>query len=185
MRRLRARAGMLALVVAMSGAAWAKGEAKGESKKAQKQVSEVQTFKNEFQTAWNEGDFAAIKKMYSENAVAVSPEGNRSVGRDQIVLSEQEAKTQGDFKGTTSNFQVESVRPLTQDLALVSVKQQVAGLDDPSIPSEYDIVAVLEKHGRDWKIVDQRAFPSRDLAIGGAGQECPPPGTGGAGQGGV
>jgi uncharacterized protein (TIGR02246 family) len=169
-------------MIAMSGAAWAKGESK-----AQKQVSELKQFRDNFQMAWNQRNFAAIRDMYSENAVSVDPEGQRAVGRNQILLNEQQMQTKGPFRGTTSNFRIESIRPLTKDLALVTVNQQIAGLRDPSIPSEYEIVSVLEKEHGDWKIVDSRAFPSREAqAVGGAGPSQPSehqcPGMGGAGQ---
>jgi uncharacterized protein (TIGR02246 family) len=179
MRRLAARAGVMALMFAMTGAAWAKGE----SKKAQKQVTELQKFQSEYETAWNEGDFDTIKDMYSENAIFVSPEGDRTVGRDQIISGAEQMKTEGPLQGTTSEFRLQSVRPLGDEFALVTLNQEVSGLD-PNMPSEYELVSVLQKDGGDWKIVDQRAFPSRELGIGGAGQECPP-GTGGAGQEGV
>ncbi len=186
MRRLGARAGLLALMVAMSGAAWAKGESKGESKKTQKSVSELQKFNQEFQTAWNEGDFKKLEDLYAEDAIAVGPKGERVVGRDEIVQTEEKMKTQGPLRGTTSNFQLESVRQLSNDLYLATFKQEVAGLNKPGMPSEYSVISVLKKDGRDWKIVDQRVFPSGEQAIGGAGQECPPQsGTGGAGQEGV
>ncbi len=178
MRRMGARAGLIALMVAVAGAAWAKDE----SKKVKKEVSELQEFNKEYEKAWNDNDFGKIKDLYSKNAIFVAPNGDRIVGRDDIVSGAEEMKKEGPLAGTSSQFRISSVRPLGDDLMLVTLNQHVTGLD-PNMPSEYEIVSVLEKEGGDWKFIDQRSFPSRELGIGGSGQECP--GTGGAGQEGI
>jgi uncharacterized protein (TIGR02246 family) len=171
MQRLGTKAGLIALMTALSGAAWATEAPSYESSKlGQEQYKELEKFRAQYEKALNGRDFKALGKMFSENAVAEAPDGRRMVGRDQIV-SGIESMSTGAAARSHSRFEINSVRPLGKDMALVTVSERIEGAQ-PGTPNQIDIVSLTEKEHGKWKVLDYRAFPARgteQTGIGGAG----------------
>ncbi len=116
---------------------------------------------NEFATAWNRHDAAAMAALWAEKGDHMEPDGRTVFGRDEVQkLFEIEHRSV--FKDSELHLAVEHVRMTTDAVAVVDGTYELFGATDTrgnkiGIRAGY-FTSVVSKQGDAWKVTANRLF---------------------------
>ncbi|HWE35368.1 MAG TPA: SgcJ/EcaC family oxidoreductase [Isosphaeraceae bacterium] len=136
-------------------AAAPKGAERGDDERA------IRALVDTFTKAFNAGDAAAVAATYTDGAVVVDEDGQRTVGR--AAIQGQYAGSFADGPGAKIAIRAESLHFLGPETALEegrAIVTPAAGLGDPE-SSRY--TAIYVKHGGLWHQAAVRDMPDKDL----------------------
>jgi uncharacterized protein (TIGR02246 family) len=107
----------------------------------------------QLETAWNNSDSVAWSKLFAEDADFIHVLGGHFFGRESI---EQGHRLIFDtvYKGSVNRFQVEKIRFLSEDVAIVFVFASLK-VNNPGVPPQIYARPTLTAQRRDgrWEIV--------------------------------
>ena len=106
--------------------------------------------------AWKSNDGAAVGGFFVEDGTLINPFGHRAAGRTQVAAMYSEYFS-GMLRGTTTTFELGSVRALGADLAFVDAEQVINGPDDKPVLVVH-LAALLRREGDRWRFVDGRPY---------------------------
>ncbi|MEO6809800.1 MAG: SgcJ/EcaC family oxidoreductase [Isosphaeraceae bacterium] len=101
-----------------------------------------------FIKAFNAGDAEATAATYSETAIVVDEQGERTEGRDAI--RDQYADAFADSPGSTISIQVDARRFLGPETAIEVGRTTITPKEDGEIPETTRFTTVYVKHGGHW-----------------------------------
>jgi uncharacterized protein (TIGR02246 family) len=126
--------------------------ARGDDEKA------IKALLDEFIRAFNAGDAVAAAATYTETALVVDDQGERTEGRDAI--RDQYAGSFADSPGSTITIQVDALRFLGQETALEEGRTTIKPAEGHGAPEITRFTAVYVKDGGKWlqsAVRDERA----------------------------
>jgi uncharacterized protein (TIGR02246 family) len=91
---------------------------------------EVEKLAADWAAAFSRADAKTLAALYTENAIRVTPEGGRIVGRDAIG-EEFAANFAGPWKGAAIKITVGAVQPVAPDIAVGEGTYEVTGVKGP------------------------------------------------------
>lgn len=144
-------------VVAVSAAVLAVGLA---STSAQTKDPAVDKLAADWAAAFAKADVKALASLYTDNAVRITPEGGRVVGRDAIS-KEFATNFAGPWKGATIKIEIGSVQPVGPDIAVGEGTYEVTGVTGPDgkpvPPIKGSYVNTMVKKGGAWVLASNAA----------------------------
>jgi uncharacterized protein (TIGR02246 family) len=114
----------------------------------------------DWSAAFAHADAKALASFYTENAVRVTPEGGKVVGRSAIE-KEFASNFAGPFKGATIKINVGAIETVGPDIAVNEGTYEVSGVmgpdgkPAPAIKGSY--LNTIVKKGGAWKIAGNAA----------------------------
>lgn len=105
---------------------------------------------------WKTNDGAAVAGDFVEAGSLINPFGQRADGRAAIAAMYAEY-FRGMLRGTSTTFQIASVRSVEGDHAFVDVEQTVIGPDGQVVLAAH-LAALLRRESGGWRIVDGRPY---------------------------
>lgn len=115
------------LVMAVSASVLAIGLA---STSAQTKDPAVDKLAADWAAAFARADVKALASLYTDNAIRITPEGGRVVGRDAIS-KEFTTNFAGPWKGAKIKISVGAVQPVSPDIAVGEGTYEVTGVTGP------------------------------------------------------
>jgi uncharacterized protein (TIGR02246 family) len=109
-----------------------------------------------YATAWATNDGATVADCFVEDGTLINPFGERAEGRAAIAALYAEYFG-GMLRGTTTSFELDSVRPIERDHAFADGTQTIYG-PDGSVVLAVHLAALLRRDGDDWRFVDGRPY---------------------------
>jgi uncharacterized protein (TIGR02246 family) len=106
--------------------------------------------------AWKTNDGSAVAGFFTEDASLINPFGERADGRAAIAA----LYTQyfgGMLRGTTSSFELSSVRAVENNHCFVDGEQTIKGADG-NVALVVHLTSLLRREGTDWRISDGRPY---------------------------
>lgn len=107
------------------------------------------------------GDAKALAAFYTENAIRVSADGGKVIGRSAIE-KEFAANFAGPWKGTKITINVGSIQHVTPDIAVNEGTYEVTGAvapdGKPAPPLKGDYLNTVVKKGGAWILVSNAAI---------------------------
>jgi uncharacterized protein (TIGR02246 family) len=111
--------------------------------------------------AWNAGDAAAFAALWTTDGAVVSPQGQRTEGREQIER-EQAAGFAGPMKGTIHTLAAAAIRRPENDVAVVDGEAVIANLRMPDgttfPPLSANFTAVCVDRDGTWLIAHMVSY---------------------------
>lgn len=105
---------------------------------------------------WKTNDGAAVAGDFVEAGSLINPFGQRADGRAAIAAMYSEY-FRGMLGGTSTTFQIASVRPVASDHAFVDVEQTIVGRDGQVVLAAH-LATLLRREPDGWRIVDGRPY---------------------------
>ena len=115
--------------------------------------------------AWNAGDLEGYRKLLTEDADVVSATGRKSAGRDAVIALSAEQKRLPSYRDATiTATEIDAIRLVTPDVALVDATYRMTGVRIPAIPPRQgrlrdSILFVMVQQDGAWRIASIRALP--------------------------
>jgi uncharacterized protein (TIGR02246 family) len=100
------------------------------STSAQTKDPAVDKLAADWAAAFAKADVKALASLYTDNAIRISPEGGRVVGRDAIS-KEFATNFAGPWKGATIKISIGAVQPVGPDIAVGEGTYEVTGVTGP------------------------------------------------------
>lgn len=123
--------------------------------------SEIARLLASVDAAWNAGDAAAFAALWTTDGTVISPQGQRTEGRDQIER-EQAAGFAGPMKGTTHTLSAAEIYRPTNDIAVVDGEAVIANLRMPDgttfPPLSANFTAVCVDRDGTWLIAHMVSY---------------------------
>ncbi len=145
------------LVLAVSTAALATGLA---SASAQTKDPAVDKLAADWAAAFARADVKGLASLYTENAIRITPEGGRVVGRDAIG-KEFAANFAGPWKGAKIKIQIGAVETVGPDIAVGEGTYEVTGVTGPDgkpvPPIKGSYVNTMVKKNGAWVLASNAA----------------------------
>jgi uncharacterized protein (TIGR02246 family) len=111
--------------------------------------------------AWNAGDATAFAALWTTDGTVISPQGQRTEGRDQIER-EQAAGFAGPMKGTTHTLTAAAICRPANGVAVVDGEAVIANLRMPDgttfPPLSANFTTVCVDHGGTWSIAHMVSY---------------------------
>jgi len=149
MRTLRIAAAVLAAVLAIGLA----------SASAQTKDPAVDKLVADWTAAFAKADAKTLASLYTENAIRISPEGGRVVGREAIS-KEFAANFAGPWKGATIKIQIGAFQTVGADTAVGEGTYEVVGVKGPDgkpVPIKGSYVNTMVKQNGAWVLASNAA----------------------------
>lgn len=145
------------VAVAVSAAVLAVGLA---SAWAQTKDPAVDKLAADWSAAFANADAKTLASLYTENAIRITPEGGRVVGRDAIG-KEFATNFAGPWKGATIKISIGAVQPVGPDIAVGEGTYEVAGVKGPDgkplPPIKGSYVNTMVKKNGAWVLASNAA----------------------------
>jgi uncharacterized protein (TIGR02246 family) len=123
--------------------------------------SEIARLLASVDAAWNAGDAAAFAALWTTDGTVISPQGQRTEGREQIER-EQAAGFAGPMKGTTHTLTAAEIDRPTNDIAVVDGEAVIANLRMPDgttfPPLSANFTAVCVDRDGTWLIAHMVSY---------------------------
>jgi uncharacterized protein (TIGR02246 family) len=112
----------------------------------------------DWSAAFAKGDAKTLASLYTENAIRVSPDGGRVVGRDAIA-KEFATAFAGPWKGANIKIQIGALQPLGADIAIGEGTYEVmaTGPDGKPLSVKGNYVNTLVKKNGAWVLASNAA----------------------------
>ena len=140
---------LAAVLSAGPGSAW-----------AQAKDPAVEKLAADWAAAFARADVKALANLYTENAIRVSPEGGRVIGRDAIG-KEFATNFAGPWKGAAIKIQVGAVQAVGPDIAVGEGTYEVSGVKGPDgqpvPPIKGSYVNTMVKKNGAWALASNAA----------------------------
>jgi len=145
------------LVLAVSSAVVAMGVGPAS---AQSKDPAVDKLVADWTAAFSRGDARTLASYYTDNAVRVTPEGGRTIGREAIE-KEFASNFAGPWKGAAIKIQVGAIQPVAPDIAVGEGTYEVTpkgpdGQAMPPIKGSY-VNTMVKKNGA-WVLASNAAI---------------------------
>lgn len=147
---------MTRLVVAVAAAALAIG---GLSASAQAKDPAVEKLVADWTAAFAKADAKTLAALYTENAIRITPEGGRVVGREAIG-KEFAANFAGPWKGATIKITVGAIENVGPETAVGEGTYEVMGVKGPDgqpVPIKGSYVNTMVKKNGAWILASNAA----------------------------
>lgn len=148
---------MSRLDVAVSAAVLATGLA---SAWAQSKDAAVDKLAADWAAAFSRADVKALANLYTENAIRITPEGGKVVGREAIG-KEFAANFAGPWKGATIKIQIGAVETVAPDIAVGEGTYEVSGVKGPDgkpvPPLKGSYINTMVKRNGAWVLASNAA----------------------------
>jgi uncharacterized protein (TIGR02246 family) len=112
---------------------------------------------------WNSGDIAGLAACYTEDGRLISPFGHDARGREAVRALYQQFIGDGPLQGSQTTMDVEDVRQLGDDAAIVDCRQVIDGGDLGRL--DLHLVTVVRRDGDGWLIVEARPYAFVPLPV--------------------
>jgi uncharacterized protein (TIGR02246 family) len=123
--------------------------------------SEIARLLASVDAAWNAGDASAFAALWTTDGTVISPQGQRTEGREQIER-EQAAGFAGPMKGTTHTLTAAEIYRPTNDIAVVDGEAVIANLRMPDgttfPPLSANFTAVCVDRDGTWLIAHMVSY---------------------------
>jgi uncharacterized protein (TIGR02246 family) len=121
----------------------------------------------DWSAAFAKGDAKALAGLYTENAIRVTPEGGKVIGRSAIE-KELAAMLAAPFKGAKITIQVGSIQQVSPDVAVNEGTYEVTGVlapdGKPAPPIRGSYLNTIVKKGEAWMIASNAGILPPPLA---------------------
>lgn len=147
---------MTRLVVAVSALVLAIGLAPAS---AQSKDPAVDKLVADWTAAFAHADAKTLASLYTENAIRITPEGGRVVGREAIG-KEFAANFAGAWKGATIKINIGAVNTVAPDIAVGEGTYEVMGVKGPDgtpVPIKGSYVNTMVKKNGAWVLASNAA----------------------------
>jgi len=118
-----------------------------------------------YKKAWDKTDAKALAALFGEKAEFVSSLGIRASGRSAIEGFFTEHLVKGSFKGTTLEYDLESIRFAGEDVGLFSGQWRILSEAGKPRYAGYMHASVVREGGR-WLLDSFQATAARGAAAG-------------------
>ncbi len=117
----------------------------------------VRAVEEAYDSAWNEGDIAAILALLTDGVVIINPYGETTTGRTEVerfftMLFSDVAK------GSTHSSRIRAVHFVTPDVAVVDAEAVIFDFGPGPEPVRHSFTDVLVRTLDGWRIDQIRAF---------------------------
>jgi uncharacterized protein (TIGR02246 family) len=109
-----------------------------------------------FSDAWRTNDGAAVASFFAEDGAIISPFGQRAEGRTAIAAMYSE-HFGGMLRGTSTTFNLSSVRPIEGNHAFADGEQTIHGPDGQVILAVH-VTALLRREEDRWRVIEARPY---------------------------
>lgn len=111
--------------------------------------------------AWETNDGAEVASRFTSDGSLINPFGERADGRNAVAAMYVDYFG-GMLAGTTSTFQLETVRAIDAGHVLVDGEQKIFGADGAVVLAVH-LTALLRQQDGDWRFVDARPYAYAQL----------------------
>jgi uncharacterized protein (TIGR02246 family) len=116
----------------------------------------VEEFFRLFADGWKTNDGAAVASFFVEDGTLINPFGQRADGRGAVAAMYSEYFG-GMLQGTSTTFNLSSVRPVEANHALADGEQTISGSGGEVVLVAH-LAALLRRDGDSWRFVDSRPY---------------------------
>ena len=110
---------------------------------------EIKARADEFSAAWKKHDAALVAGFYAKDGQLVTAQGQSYDGREKIEEVLKDA-FDGALKDTTFKWNVEKVKLVKPDVAVVDYDAEIKGADANADGMKFHVVSVMVKVGGKW-----------------------------------
>jgi uncharacterized protein (TIGR02246 family) len=110
---------------------------------------------SELDLAWNIGDAISFSKLWTEDAINVSPMGETMEGRKNIEQN-MTIEFAGSMKGTTHKLTIEKVNLVSSSVAVADGIAEIT-MNNETWKSQFTTIFSKDKNNS-WKIAHMRAY---------------------------
>jgi uncharacterized protein (TIGR02246 family) len=114
--------------------------------------------------AWATNDGTTVASLFVDDGSLINPFGDRADGRAAIGAMYSEFFG-GMLRGTTTSFELGTVRTVGTDHAFVDGEQTISGPDHGVVLVAH-IAALLRREGDTWRFVDARPYTFPEVPPG-------------------
>ena len=111
---------------------------------------------NDFMRAWSDADAASLSNLFAPDADLITPDGTVSRGPAEIQGFYATVFAHG-YKGSAGRGQIDHVRMLAPDLALVDGTWSIDGAHNPDgsprAREQGTLVSAMSRNGGTWRIL--------------------------------
>jgi len=111
--------------------------------------------------AFAKADAKTLASLYTENAIRITPEGGKAVGREAIA-KEFATNFAGPWKGTTIQIHVGTLEHVSPETAVNEGTYEVMGARGPDgkpMPIKGSYINTIVKKNGAWVLASNAAFP--------------------------
>ena len=119
-------------------------------------VDQIASSLARFCSAWKTNDGAALAGFFTDDGSLINPFGQRADGRSAVSAMYSEYFG-GMLRGTSTTFNLASVRDVELNHALVDGEQTISA-PDGSVVLVVHVAALLRRDGEEWRFVDSRPY---------------------------
>lgn len=116
----------------------------------------IEQFFASFRDTWKTNDGEALGGLFSQDGSIVNPFGQRADGRAAVGAMYSEY-FDSILKGTSTTMQIDHVRTVGSDHALVDAEQVITGAGGEVVMA-VRLAALLERRAGGWSFVDSRPY---------------------------
>lgn len=149
---------------------------------AQEVPAELEARVREFEAAFSAQDAEKLAALFAPDGSLINPMGERADGREAVAALFRK-NFEGTLKGVRTRIEIQKVRLVTPDVALLDIRQELqGGKPPPTAPRPWVAhgVALMSKAGGEWHVLDARPYfflPARAPAAGKKAGARPAPAT--------
>jgi len=120
------------------------------------QLDQIKSTLDRFAAAWKTNDGATVAGFFVEDGSLINPFGGRAGGRSAVAAMYSEY-FEGMLRGTSTTFDLTSVRAVEQDHAFADCEQTI-NAPDGNVVLVVHMAALLRRDGDVWRFVDSRPY---------------------------
>ena len=126
-------------------------------------TEEITALLEGFCAPWNAGDIGGVSALFAEDGRLLSPYGHDARGAEAIRGLYQAFLGDGPLHGSQTTVDVEHIRSLGEDTAVVDCTQVIDGGELGRL--DLHLLAVVRRDDPGWRIVDCRPYAFLPLPV--------------------
>lgn len=116
----------------------------------------VAEFFERFGKAWDRNEAEEVAQLFTDDGTLINPFGQRADGRPAVTAMYSDYFA-GMLAGTSTTFELQSVRSIDHSLALIDGEQTILAADG-SVVLIAHLTALLQRLDDQWRFVDSRPY---------------------------
>ena len=112
---------------------------------------------------WNAGDSAGVCARYTDDGRLISPFGHDARGREAIHELYQQFLGDGPLRGSQTTMDLEDIRMVADDIAVVDCRQVIDGGDLGEL--DLHLTTVVTRSDRGWRVIEARPYAFLPLPV--------------------
>ena len=116
-----------------------------------------------FSAPWNAGDIPGVAARYAQDGRLITPFGHDARGREAVRELYQQWLGDGQLQGSHTIMEVEDIRLLSDDVAIVDCRQVIEGSDLGKL--DLHLVTAVTRTEQGWLIAEARPYAFLPLPV--------------------